>query len=162
MSRITNEFRWIRTALTPCCDGNSLYFDKLIRITENRYTNQRAGGVVVAEAGGDFVPRGDQMVAAAAGNIDGCLQYIMQPSATLLQRNPQVIQRLARLRRDVTLRCHSPLIIERARTRSNDQARLGSGRGVGVWHAREQPVAAHKFCCHANECAIVTAYRLRR
>jgi len=36
-------------------DGNCLYLDKLIRVAENRDTNQCARRVIVAESGGDDV-----------------------------------------------------------------------------------------------------------
>jgi hypothetical protein len=47
----------------------------------------------------------------------------------LLQRNPQVVQGLAHLLGDIARRNHSPLIIERARTSGEDQARPRRGCG---------------------------------
>ena len=148
------RFGWVYRgsieASAACHDGNRLYLDKLIRITENRYAKQCAGRIVVAETPGDFVPRHNEIVSIAARNIDRRLEDVTQFSATLFQRNSEVGERLARLRGDITWSNYSPLDIERARTRGDDQAGLSNRRGVCIRHARKKPVAAHKFCCHAN------------
>jgi hypothetical protein len=48
-------YRGSNEASEACHDGNRLFLDKLIRITENRYAKQCAGRIVVAETPGDFV-----------------------------------------------------------------------------------------------------------
>jgi hypothetical protein len=124
-------------SLARCRERNRLDLDKLIGVAKNRDTNQRAGRVVVPESAGDFIPRHDEIVPTAAGNKDGRLEHITNVSATLFQDNPHVVERLACLRGDITRSNDSPLIVERTRTRGNDQPGLWGGRGVCIRHARK-------------------------
>jgi hypothetical protein len=51
----------------------------------------------------------------------GRLEQVPQLSAALLQGNPEIVERLAHLCGDITASDYSPLIIEPARTRGDDQ-----------------------------------------
>jgi hypothetical protein len=75
-------YRSSTDALEPCRDGNRLYLDKLIRVTENRHAAQCAGRIVVTETAGDFVPRHNQIVSTTAGNV-----YLLY-TAELIAANP--------------------------------------------------------------------------
>ena len=142
-------------SLAPFREGNRLYLDKLIRVTENSDAKQCAGWVMVSETASDLIPRHNQIVSTAGGHEDGRLEHVTYPSATFLQDNPQVVERPARLCSDITRSDDLALIINRARTRGNNQASLSSRGGVCIRHARKQPGTAYKFCCHANKSGIV-------
>jgi hypothetical protein len=93
-------------------DSNRLYFDKLIRVTENRYVKERAGWVMVAETAGDFIPRHNEIVPTGAGHEDRRLEHVTHLSATLFQSNSQVVERPTHLVGDITQSDYSSLIIE--------------------------------------------------
>ena len=50
---------------------------------------------MITERGGYLVPGGNQVIAVAAGDVDGRLDHVPDRRAGLLQRDPQVPERLA-------------------------------------------------------------------
>jgi predicted ABC-type transport system involved in lysophospholipase L1 biosynthesis ATPase subunit len=132
------------------CDSDCLYLDKLIGVTEDSDAEQRARHVMIAEGVGYLIPGSKEIVAVAACDVDSRLEHIPHHRARLLQGSMQVAERLAHLRSDVSGSNDSPVLIERAGTRSEDEIGRGSLGGVGIRGTGEEPGAADKFNGHGN------------
>ncbi len=77
---------------------------------------------VIAEGAGHFGPCRRKIVPVGAGHANGRLEHIRQAGAAFLQRKPEIVDRLAVLRGDIT-RCNdAALIIERACASGEDEA----------------------------------------
>jgi hypothetical protein len=71
----------------------------MARVAHDGDPEQGAGRVVAAEEAGYLIPGGHQVIAIAAGYVDGRLEYVLDRRPGLLQGSPQVAQGLAHLRR---------------------------------------------------------------
>ena len=109
--------------------------------------------IVVAESAGYLVPGRHEVGAVAARDENGRLDHVWQTAAALLERDPQVRERLAGLHSDIAGGDDLPGFVKRAGACGKDKAGQGSRGGVCVRHALIQPVTANESH-HAAECGI--------
>jgi len=104
---------------------------------------------VLAERRPDHVPRRHQIRAVRGGDVNRRLQHVAQPRAGRLERHDQVRHHLPGLGLDVALADDVLVLVDRARTRREDQrARRGGGR-VRVRDAAVEFRRADQFNCHS-------------
>ena len=128
-----------------------LDLDKLAGIAEDGHTKQRARRVMICERRPDDLPGGHQVAAVGGRDINRRLQHVSQARARGRQRLGQIRDRLPGLNPDVTGADDHPVLIERARASSKDQATRRSDRSVSVGNTVKEPVSANERNGHAGQ-----------
>jgi hypothetical protein len=128
-----------------------LDLDELAGVPEDGDTKQRARRVMISERRPDDIPGGHQVAAIAGRDIDRRLQHVSQARARGRQRLGQIRDRLPGLKPDVTSADDHPVLIERARASSKDQATRRSDRSVSVGNTVKEPVSTNERNGHAGQ-----------
>ena len=101
--------------------GDRLDLDELAGIPKDGNTQQRARRVMTGERRPDDLPSSHQITPITGRDIDRRLQHVSQARARSRQRLDQIRDRLPGLQPDITRTNDQPVLIKRARARSEDQ-----------------------------------------
>jgi hypothetical protein len=102
-------------------NGDGFYFDELVSISQDRYTNEGAGNIVITECACHHFPSGRKVFATIACDIYRGLHNVEKCCSSSLKSGPQIANGLFCLTGNVVDSDGASVLIEGARTGREDK-----------------------------------------